>query len=120
MKKAAIIILAISLFSCSTQKGIKADYEVTKNETFEVTLKSNPTTGYSWKWIKEKPSKILDSVSSTYIIDKSEPDRVGVGGNQIWKFKAKETGVETLIFEYCRSWQKNSSVETKKVIVKVK
>jgi inhibitor of cysteine peptidase len=45
---------------------------------------------------------------------------VGVGGNEIWKFKGKETGVDTLIFEYCRSWEKNSTVETKKVVVKIK
>jgi inhibitor of cysteine peptidase len=120
MKKIASIVLVIILFSCNSQKGIKADYEVRKNETFEITLKSNPTTGYSWKWIKEQPSKIVDSIKSVYIQDKSEPNRVGVGGNEIWKFKGKETGVETLIFEYCRSWEKNASVEIKKVVVKVK
>jgi inhibitor of cysteine peptidase len=119
MKNAAIIVLAISLFSCNTQKGIKVDYEVRKNETFEVTLKSNPTTGYSWKLTKEQPSKIVDSISSTYIQDKSEPDMVGVGGNEIWKFKGKEIGVDTLVFEYCRSWEKNSTAETKKIIVKI-
>lgn len=119
MKKVLITILAISLFSCNSQKNIKADYEVNKNETFEVVLKSNPSTGYSWKWIKEQPSKIVDSISSTYIQDKSQPNMVGVGGNEIWKFKGKEIGVDTLKFEYCRSWDKNSTVETKKIIVKI-
>jgi len=120
MKKAAIIVLAISLFSCNTQKVVKADYKINKNQTFEITLKSNPTTGYKWKWIKEYPSKIIDSVSSTYLQDKAEPYMLGVGGNEIWKFKGKETGVETLVFEYCRSWEKNSTVEVKKLVIKVK
>jgi inhibitor of cysteine peptidase len=119
MKKIAIIVLAISLFSCNSQKGIKADFEVNKNETFEVSLKSNPTTGYSWKWIKNNATKIVDSISTNFIQDKAEPNMVGVGGNEVWKFKGKQSGVDTLTFEYCRSWEKNPPAETKKVIVKI-
>ncbi len=120
MKKSVLGILSISLFSCITQKELKTDYVVSKNETFDVTLKSNPTTGYSWKWIKDNASKTVDSVSSTYIQDKAAPGIVGVGGNEIWKFKGKETGFETLIFEYCRSWEPKSTIETKKISVKIK
>ena len=120
MKKVVFTILAISLFSCNSQKNIKADYEVNKNETFEISLKSNPTTGYSWKWIKNQSSKILDSVSSMYIPTKVKEGIVGSGGNEIWKFKANQTGIDTLTFEYSRSWEKNPSIETKKIIVKVK
>ncbi len=119
MKKSFLSILAIGLFSCNSQKDIKADYEISKNETFDVTLKSNPTTGYSWKWVKNQPSKIVDSIRTTYAQDKAESGTTGVGGNEIWKFKGKETGVDTLTLEYCRSWEKNSAVETKKIIVKV-
>jgi inhibitor of cysteine peptidase len=120
MKKSVLGILAISLFSCNTQKNVKTDYEVNKNETFDVTLKSNPTTGYSWKWVKDNASKKVDSVSSIYVQDKATSGMTGVGGNEIWKFKGKETGVETLTFEYCRSWEPKSTVETKKISVKIK
>lgn len=119
MKKAALSILALSLFSCNTQKKAKTDYELSKNETFEVTLKSNPSTGYSWKWIKNNASKKVDSVGSIYVQDKSAPGMTGVGGNEIWKFKGIQTGVDTLKFEYCRSWEPNSTVETKKISVKI-
>ena len=43
----------------------------------------------------------------------------GVGGNIVWKFKAKHTGLDTLTLEYCRPWETNSTVETKKFIVKI-
>jgi inhibitor of cysteine peptidase len=119
MKKMAFSILALSLFSCNTQKKAKTDYELSKNETFDVSLKSNPTTGYSWKWIKNNASKKVDSVHSTYIQDKSAAGIAGVRGNEIWKFKAIKTGVDTLTFEYCRSWEPNSTVETKKITVKI-
>jgi inhibitor of cysteine peptidase len=120
MKKAVITILAISLFSCNSQKNIKSDYEVNKNETFEISLKSNPTTGYSWKWIKNNSSKVFDSISLIYIPTKVKEGIVGSGGNEIWKFKGNEKGVDTLKFEYCRSWDKNPTFETKKFLVVVK
>lgn len=119
MKKEVIIILAILLFSCNPQKRIKADYEVVKNTVFELKLKSNPTTGYSWKWIKNKNSR-MDSINSVYLQDASAPGMTGVGGYEIWKFKGKERGVDTLTFEYCRPWEPKSIVETKKIIVIIK
>ena len=120
MKKTTLSFLLISLFSCNTQKSVKADYEVSKNEIFEVSLKSNPSTGYSWKWNKKQTLNLVDSVTTTYNPTKVEAGIVGSGGNEIWKFKGKETGVDTLTFEYCRSWEPNSTVETKKIIVKIK
>ena len=120
MKKIIITILTISLFSCNTQKNIKADYNVNKNETFEISLKSNPTTGYSWKWIKNQSINLVDSVSSTYVPIKVKEGIVGSGGNEIWKFKAKSSGIDTLKFEYQRSWEPNSTVEIKKITVQIK
>jgi predicted secreted protein len=120
MKKGVITILGIMLFSCNTQKGVKADYEVVKDSIFELKLKSNPTTGYSWKWIKNKDSKRIDSINSTYLRDTAAPGMTGVGGYEIWKFKGKESGVDTLTFEYCRPWDPKSVVETKKIIVLIK
>jgi inhibitor of cysteine peptidase len=120
MKKAVFSILAITLFSCNTQKNIKADYEVNKNETFEVSLKANHTTGFSWKWIKNESSQLVDSVSVNYIPTKVDGEIAGSGGNEIWKFKANKSGLDTLKFEYCQPWDENSTVETKKVIVQIK
>lgn len=120
MKQGIIIISAILLFSCNTQKGIIADYEVIKNTVLELKLRSNPTTGYSWKWIKNKDSKRMDFINSVYLQDVSAPGMTGVGGYEIWKFKGKESGVDTLTFEYCRSWEPKSVVETKKIIVIIK
>lgn len=120
MKKAAITVLAISLFSCNTQKNIKADYEVNKNETFEISLKANPTTGYGWKWANKKSTQLLDSISQTYTQDNTKKEMTGVGGNETWKFRGNAIGVDTLKFEYCRSWEPNSTVETKKFIIKIK
>jgi inhibitor of cysteine peptidase len=120
MKKVVIIILVMSIFSCNKNKEIKSDYGISKNGILEISLKSNPTTGYSWKWIKNQSSSLLDSLNTTYIPTKVHEEIAGSGGNEIWKFKANKSGIDTLKFEYCRSWDKNSTIETKKIIVKIK
>ena len=120
MKKAVITVLAIALFSCNLQKNIKADFEVNKNETFEISLKSNPTTPYSWRLIKNDALKLVDSISITYVPDcKEKPKKPGSGGTQIWKFKAKENGIDTLIFKYSRFREPKSTIETRRIIVKI-
>jgi inhibitor of cysteine peptidase len=114
-----LTLLVINLFSCNNEKKPKADFEIKKNETFEVSLKANPSTGYSWKWIKNDVSKIIDSVGATYAQDKNPEAKLGVGGNELFKFMGKESGTDTLVFEYNRSWESNSTLETKKFVVKV-
>ncbi len=115
-----IPVLVICLFSCSSQKEINSDFEINKDETFEISLKANPSTGYSWKLKKDGAAKLVDSVSAVYTQDKAAEGKTGVGGNEVWKFKGKTAGVETLTLEYCRSWEPNSTIETKKFVVKVK
>jgi predicted secreted protein len=115
MKKVLIIILVISLFSCNTQKNVKVDNKVNQNEEFKISLKANHTTGFSWKWIKNESSQLVDSVSVNYIPTKVDGEIAGSGGNEIWKFKANESGIDTLKFECCQPWDKNSTVETKKL-----
>jgi inhibitor of cysteine peptidase len=120
MKKNVVGIITIFLFSCNSQKNIKSDIEIRNNETFDISLNSNPSTGYSWKWVRKNTESKVDSISSIYKQEQSNPKKVGVPGKQVWKFKAKEKGIDTLTFEYCRSWEPNSTVETKKIIVKIK
>ena len=120
MKKFVYYLFTISLLACNSQKDIKTDYEIKANETFEIELKSNPTTGYSWKWVKNDSPSILDSVSATYLQDKAEAGMTGVGGKEIWKFKGVKSGIDSLKFEYSRPWEKDAAAEKKKVIVKIK
>ena len=120
MKKIQFLLPLAILVSCNSQKNIKADYEISKNEIFEISLISNPTTGYSWKWANKKPTSLLDTIGKSYIPTKVKDGIVGSGGTEIYKFKGNIVGIDTVKFEYCRSWEPNSTVETKKFIVKIK
>ena len=106
--------------SCKAQKNPKFDYIINKNEELEIKLESNPTTGYSWKWIKDESNTILDSIGAIYVPKKVSNGVVGSGGTEIFKFKANKSGINSLKFEYCRSWEKHSAVTVKKFIIKVK
>ena len=78
-------------------KLVKVDKE------FQVVLKSNPTTGYSW--MPKFDSRYIKLVNSRYVPYKTAPNIVGSGGVQIFTFKAIKRGFSRITFEYQRSWE---------------
>ncbi|OEC84826.1 MULTISPECIES: protease inhibitor I42 family protein [Methanobacterium] len=111
LKTASILILAV--FSLSMVSGVFAadrcilpvkeekKLTVNVNEKFNITLESNPSTGY--KWISEFDSNSLKLVNETYIPDM--PIRCGSGGYQIFTFKALKTGKTDLTMKYIMPWE---------------
>jgi len=95
-----------------------SDYEIKVNESFQVEFDSNPTTGFSWKWTNKQNVSIVESKGSEYV--PSVPVRPGSGGKEIWKFKGRQSGSDTLKFQYVRSWDETSGNSTKIITVKVK
>ncbi len=124
MKTLSFVFLFIIVFpGCRKNKYFSnektnADYEIAVNEQFQLNLISNPTTGYSWKWVNEQAVKVVHSSDKSFVSD--TPVLVGSGGKEIWKFKGITTGVDTIKMEYCRSWEPNSTLNTKTIIVRVK
>lgn len=62
------------------------------DETALISLKENPTTGYSWN---VSNSTGLEIVNDTYTMDKVKSEMVGVGGIHEWVIKAVEAGNQT-------------------------
>jgi predicted secreted protein len=102
----------------SCKKYDHYDYEVVINSTFQVDLKSNPSTGYCWKWTNKESVTIVDTID--YIFTANYPDRPGSSGFEKWTFKAKKRGIDAIEFEYNQSWVQNSTVDRKIIIIKVK
>ncbi|ORX41843.1 hypothetical protein BCR36DRAFT_170522 [Piromyces finnis] len=129
MKLSTLIILLIiqlvSIVFAETitfkQQGGSAELNVEKNSTFNVELKGNPTTGYSW--YLDNVNDIEDAIEllngdGDYIQDKSKPGMVGVGGTFIFKFQVKKTDkLPTIKFVYKRVWEE-TSIATAEVILK--
>jgi inhibitor of cysteine peptidase len=122
MRKTAFIIFILSLafgISCANDNGTKS-LSVKRGAVFTITLRSNPTTGYSWKISKISDPLVIKSISSKYIPDKTDHGICGSGGREIWKFKANKCGKAFIEFSYQRPWEKNvPSIDKKKYLIKV-
>lgn len=72
-------------------------------ETFELRLRANPTTGYSW-YIEPKSTPLLKLVHQS----QTEPTEPGLGRPifQVFTFEARRAGDGVLLLHYVRSWEK--------------
>jgi inhibitor of cysteine peptidase len=77
------------------------------NESFRISLKENPTTGYTWN-VTVSPGLIL--LSDNYIAPKDAMP--GAGGVHEWNLKAIKSGNQTFNAIYKRSWEKTVGNET--------
>ncbi len=84
---------------------------VTKDQPyFQVQLKANPTTGYSWAFVQPTGEALVQVVSHQY--QKPDSNLVGAPGFEIWTFKVDNkafTQEQTLSFkmDYERPWEKH-------------
>jgi len=81
-------------------------------DVFNVDLKGNPTTGYSW---------IIENIDKKYakFIEKrfvSKSNLTGSGGMFSLNFRAVKPGVSDIKLVYCRPWQCNKTREKEKII----
>ena len=69
-------------------------------------LPSNKSTGYSWSVVTSKSSLLSQVGEAGYELPKSAKGLVGVGGTEVWKFRALGAGSLTITFAYARPWEK--------------
>jgi inhibitor of cysteine peptidase len=72
---------------------------VAVGETFAIALASNPTTGYTWQ-------TAVDPRCLTLLAQELEPggDAIGAGGQEVFRFRARQAGEAEITFEYRRPW----------------
>jgi len=80
--------------------------ELEQGQILVVTLESNPTTGYQWEQAENQES-ILEQMGEAEFkqSETGEPPLVGVGGWEIFRFKAISAGQMTLQLVYRRPWE---------------
>ncbi|MFC1835768.1 protease inhibitor I42 family protein [Thermodesulfobacteriota bacterium] len=88
------------------------------NKPFEISLQSNPSTGY--KWEVSVDGKLLRLKEKTFKRDASKPkEMVGVGGITTFVFVPVKTGQTTIDFAYRRPWEKKPPLERVSHIVRI-
>lgn len=111
MKKNYLFLFLITLIltSCTTNKHLviidkdnNQEFILPKDEVFEISLNSNPTTGYQWTIEKIDSSYLYQLGESEYF---SESTLMGGGGIETYKFKTLKEGETELLLLYRRSWE---------------
>jgi len=89
---------------------------VHRGVTFEVTLPSNPSTGYSWKLVAGD-GRVVHLVSHRYV----PPAKVrpGAAGHEVWRFLARARGSVTLALSYLRPFEPKHVVQRFRVLLRV-
>jgi len=125
MKKIYVILIAaLVLVAVGTGVAIGMSNTVLNSDTVvlksgktkDIVLEENPSTGYMWS-VKASEEGIIEIVKDRYLEGQSAP---GAPGQHMWRIKAIEKGETTLTFNYERSWEENSSIETKTFTIVVK
>jgi len=97
---------------------------VTQNKTFNITLPSNATTGYSWQWQATKFDKNVVSLVTHHYVAPNNNHMIGAPGYEVWTFKANAgqysvTQVCHIKMIYKRPWEKSTG-RTKTFVIHVK
>ena len=82
---------------------------VLPGETVRVKLEANHTTGYSWSVASVDKSILEVGDEGEYMSNPHPEGMVGVGGNEVWNFKAIAAGETEISLVYVRPWEKNEA-----------
>jgi predicted secreted protein len=69
---------------------------VAQGRNFTITLRSNPSTGYSWEPQFDRTA--LSLVDSVFVSDPNPHNLVGVPGSQVFTFQGLAKGTTTITF----------------------
>ena len=80
--------------------------ELEQGQILQVTLESNPTTGYRWEQVENQEPYLEQMGEAEFKQSLTDgPPIVGAGGWEIFRFKAISAGKMTLQLVYHRPWE---------------
>lgn len=115
---------AISAFASThdtnTFTSNKKPIVVAQNQTFDITLQSNPSTGFSWK-LADYQKPLVNFIGQKYSAPKNKK-LMGAPGFETFTFQAKKgdyrvNQVGHIVLTYARPWTKDGATKKTFVIV---
>ena len=119
----SILLLVLTLFmtfafaACNKNVNHYTLPDVTEGDTFEITVDSYASGGYSWSY-EIKPNSGIEYVKEEFITDYPSPDHCG-GGQNKFIFKATKAGKYDIKFTCQRSWESEPPIYTNIYKIKV-
>jgi inhibitor of cysteine peptidase len=95
----------VSNHESASKESASDRLEVTAGQEFSITLTSNVTTGYHWELAAPLDETVIKLLGSEY--KAPETKLVGVGGQEIWTFRAIGQGHTVINLKYVRPWEKD-------------
>ncbi len=90
-------------------------------EVREISLRSNPTTGYMWFVENAGALKHVKVGDFRYVpMEEKGAPRCGASGSQVFDVEALSKGEDHIILVYKRSWEKKAPLETRMYSVEVR
>ncbi|MCC6869176.1 MAG: protease inhibitor I42 family protein [Burkholderiales bacterium] len=135
--RAVLALAAIALASCSLPRprdeslppapalvdldnaATGAQVRVAKGGEVRVTLDSNPSTGFLWQGPPNVAPTLSPIGARAHVPGTSDPNRVGAGGKDLFRYRAEQPGKVTLSYEYRRVWEMIPPARTVKYEVSV-
>ncbi|MFC3550226.1 protease inhibitor I42 family protein [Lysobacter cavernae] len=89
-----------------TAADSRVPVQVTVGQVFVVRLPSNASTGYSWAWDQAAAAGVIVQDGEPAMAGVNpDPQTVGSGGTQTWRFRAAAAGQGELRLDYRRPWE---------------
>ena len=114
-------LLSFILVGCSSSSQVEVNCDafqenthltdeivVSTGDEFQVTLCSDPTTGYEWTADAQiADTEVVKQIAHEFVMaaDLETPPPPGTPGVEIWTFSALEQGSTTITFDYSRPWE---------------
>ena len=118
----AMVTILLGLLACSPASKVSVDashagkeVKVAVDGLLIVTLESNPTTGFEWRYEEEvkdtlhiltgiPDETVLALVGQKFVAPEAGAPP-GTGGEEVWTFKAIGKGTTELSLEYSQPWE---------------
>lgn len=101
------VLLPLVVVACNgalDDRDGSATYDLRVGEVMDLSLESNPSTGFDWVVVEIDPSIVRQAGDPTFLPGGDE-DVVGAPGNTVFEFEAVGEGETTIVLHYVREWE---------------
>ncbi|MCA1906029.1 MAG: protease inhibitor I42 family protein [Desulfarculus sp.] len=84
-------------------------------QTLDLTLDSNPTTGYRWFLTQAPDPAVVLVETHAFVRDREATGQAGSGGREIFAIRGVSPGFTEMVLEYHRPWERERGQPPAKV-----
>jgi predicted secreted protein len=87
-----------------------------KDQALELSLITNPSTGYTWRYMQYPSPNILNEIKHYLVAQGKNPGSPSI---EYWLYNPVSSGVTSINLQYSRSWSKEPPLKTFQVNIMV-